>query len=89
MNMDETKLYSWYLGPKADNSDLLERLIPEAMCDCVFWRRNFPAVGPSFFIYFSFPSHATPPGGEYITCVVDAPSVVAKSMAAARWGKES
>jgi glutamate/tyrosine decarboxylase-like PLP-dependent enzyme len=41
MNMDETKLYSWFLGPKAENADLLERLILEALRDCVFWRRNF------------------------------------------------
>jgi glutamate/tyrosine decarboxylase-like PLP-dependent enzyme len=39
--MDETKLYSWFLGPKAENADLLERLILEALRDCVFWRRNF------------------------------------------------
>ena len=41
MNMGETKLYSWFLGPKAENADLLERLILEALRDCVFWRRNF------------------------------------------------
>ena len=28
MNMDETKLYSWFLGPKAENADMLERLFP-------------------------------------------------------------
>ncbi len=39
--MEETKLYSWFLGPKAENADLLERLILEALRDCVFWRRNF------------------------------------------------
>ena len=39
--MDETKLYSWFLGPKAENADLLERLILEALRDVVFWRRNF------------------------------------------------
>src|SRR5215468_307723 len=39
--MDETKLYSWFLGPKAENADLLERLVLEALRDCVFWRRNF------------------------------------------------
>jgi glutamate/tyrosine decarboxylase-like PLP-dependent enzyme len=39
--MDETKLYSWFLGPKAENADMLERLILEALRDCVFWRRNF------------------------------------------------
>jgi hypothetical protein len=41
MNMDETKLYSWFLGPKAENADMLERLVLEALRDCVFWRRNF------------------------------------------------
>ena len=39
--MSDTKLYSWFLGPKAENADLLERLILEALRDCVFWRRNF------------------------------------------------
>jgi hypothetical protein len=41
MNMDETILYSWFLGPKAENADMLERLVLEALRDCVFWRRNF------------------------------------------------
>src|SRR6266542_1876719 len=41
LEMDETKLYSWFLGPKAENADLLERLVLEALRDCVFWRRNF------------------------------------------------
>jgi hypothetical protein len=41
MNMDETKIYSWFLGPKAENADMLERLVLEALSDCVFWRRNF------------------------------------------------
>jgi len=39
--MDETKLYSWFLGPKAENADMLERLVLEALRDCVFRRRNF------------------------------------------------
>ena len=39
--MEDTKLYSWFLGPKAENADILERLILEALRDCVFWRRNF------------------------------------------------
>jgi hypothetical protein len=38
--MDE-KLYSWFLGPKAENADIFERLVLEALRDCVFWRRNF------------------------------------------------
>jgi hypothetical protein len=32
MNMDETKLYSWFLGPKADNADMLERLSAQELC---------------------------------------------------------
>lgn len=39
--MDDKKLYSWFLGPKAENADFLERLVLEALRDCVFWRRNF------------------------------------------------
>ncbi|HEU0173340.1 MAG TPA: hypothetical protein VFV58_03695 [Blastocatellia bacterium] len=31
MNIDETKLYSWFLGPKAENADMLERLVLEAL----------------------------------------------------------
>jgi glutamate/tyrosine decarboxylase-like PLP-dependent enzyme len=38
--MDE-RLYSWFLGPKAENADIFERLVLEALRDCVFWRRNF------------------------------------------------
>jgi hypothetical protein len=41
MNMDETKLYSRFLGTKAENADMLERLVLETLRDCVFWRRNF------------------------------------------------
>ncbi len=39
--MDNQKLYSWFLGPKAENADVLEKLMLEALRDCVFWRRNF------------------------------------------------
>ncbi len=39
--MDETKLYSLFLVPNAENADLLERLILEALRDCVSWRLNF------------------------------------------------
>jgi hypothetical protein len=38
--MDETKLYSWFLGPKAENADMLERLILEPLRDCVFWSQG-------------------------------------------------
>jgi len=37
----DAKLYSWFLGPKAENAALLEDLVLEAVRDCVFWRRNF------------------------------------------------
>ena len=39
--MDETTFYPWFLGPKAENAELLEKLVLEALRDCVFWRRNF------------------------------------------------
>ena len=39
--MNDHQLYSWFLGPKAENADFLERLVLEALRDCVFWRRNF------------------------------------------------
>jgi hypothetical protein len=47
-----------------------------------------PDAGSSFFIYFSSPLHTIPPGPEYITCVVDAPGVIAERVAAALWGKK-
>ena len=34
-------LNAWFLGPRAENADLLERLITEALRDHVFWRRNY------------------------------------------------
>lgn len=34
-------LESWFLGPKAENADILEQLLVEAFRDHVFWRRNF------------------------------------------------
>lgn len=35
-----------FLGPKAENADLLERLLTEVLRDHVFWRRNFHASDP-------------------------------------------
>lgn len=32
---------AWFLGPRAENADLLERLAVEAIRDHAFWRRNF------------------------------------------------
>jgi hypothetical protein len=34
-------LASIFLGPKAENADVFERLLLEAVRDHVFWRRNF------------------------------------------------
>jgi glutamate/tyrosine decarboxylase-like PLP-dependent enzyme len=34
-------LPAWFLGPRAENADLLERLVVEALRDHVFWRRNY------------------------------------------------
>ncbi|HEU4641003.1 MAG TPA: pyridoxal-dependent decarboxylase [Gemmatimonadaceae bacterium] len=34
-------LSAWFLGPRAENAELLERLVTEALRDHVFWRRNY------------------------------------------------
>ncbi|MBX6364941.1 MAG: decarboxylase [Gemmatimonadetes bacterium] len=34
-------LRAWFLGPRAENGDLLERLVVEALRDHIFWRRNY------------------------------------------------
>ena len=34
-------LRGWFLGPRAENADLLERLVSEALRDHIFWRRNY------------------------------------------------
>jgi glutamate/tyrosine decarboxylase-like PLP-dependent enzyme len=34
-------LHAWFLGPRAENAELLERLVVEALRDHVFWRRNY------------------------------------------------
>jgi tyrosine decarboxylase len=34
-------LKAWFLGPRAENADLLEHLVLEALRDHVFWRRNY------------------------------------------------
>jgi glutamate/tyrosine decarboxylase-like PLP-dependent enzyme len=34
-------LRAWFLGPRGENAELLERLIVEALRDHVFWRRNY------------------------------------------------
>ena len=42
MSVDKSgsALRSWFLGPRAENAELLERLVTEALRDHVFWRRN-------------------------------------------------
>ena len=39
-------LRSWFLGPRAENAALLERLVTEALRDHVFWRRNYHPEDP-------------------------------------------
>lgn len=34
-------LRAWFLGPRAENAELLEHLVVEALRDHVFWRRNY------------------------------------------------
>jgi glutamate/tyrosine decarboxylase-like PLP-dependent enzyme len=38
---------AWFLGPKAENADELERLVVEAVRDQVFWRRNYHPNDPT------------------------------------------
>lgn len=38
---------AWFLGPKAENADELEKLIIEAIRDHSFWRRNFHPQDPT------------------------------------------
>jgi glutamate/tyrosine decarboxylase-like PLP-dependent enzyme len=45
--LPETPFEALFLGPAAENADLFERFILEALRDHVFWRRNFhPEDGP-------------------------------------------
>ncbi|HEX6965602.1 MAG TPA: pyridoxal-dependent decarboxylase [Gemmatimonadaceae bacterium] len=34
-------LSAWFLGPHAENAEMFERLVTEALRDHVFWRRNY------------------------------------------------
>ena len=34
-------LHAWFLGPRAENAEMLERLVTEALRDHCFWRRNY------------------------------------------------
>ncbi|SJM89375.1 pyridoxal phosphate-dependent decarboxylase family protein [Crenothrix polyspora] len=46
-NTGTRALEAWFLGPKAENADELERFIVEAIRDQVFWRRNFHPSDPT------------------------------------------
>ncbi|MBD0326339.1 MAG: decarboxylase, partial [Pyrinomonadaceae bacterium] len=37
---------AWFLGPKGENADVMERLVVEAIRDQAFWRRNFHPSDP-------------------------------------------
>jgi hypothetical protein len=37
---------AWFLGPKGENADVMERLVVEAIRDQAFWRRNFHPGDP-------------------------------------------
>ena len=37
----DESLRAWFLGPRAENADMMERLVVEALRDHVFWRRNY------------------------------------------------
>ena len=42
MSLDSKEaIRAWFLGPRGENAELLERLIVEALRDHVFWRRNY------------------------------------------------
>ena len=34
-------MHAWFLGPRGENAELLERLVVEALRDHIFWRRNY------------------------------------------------
>src|SRR5215208_6398461 len=38
---------AWFLGPKGENADVLERLITEAIRDQAFWRKNYHPDDPT------------------------------------------
>ncbi|MEQ9401434.1 MAG: pyridoxal-dependent decarboxylase [Longimicrobiales bacterium] len=40
MSDSDAAMRAWFLGPRAENADLFERLLTEALRDHVFWRRN-------------------------------------------------
>lgn len=39
-------LEAWFLGPRAENADILERLVVQAVRDQAYWRRNYHPEDP-------------------------------------------
>ena len=37
---------AWFLGPRGENAEVLERLVVEAVRDQVYWRQNFHPMDP-------------------------------------------
>lgn len=40
MSDPDDRLPAWFLGPKGENAEILERLVLEVLRDSVFWRRK-------------------------------------------------
>lgn len=43
----ETRLLAWFLGPKAENGELLEEVILQVLRDYLHWRRNYFPEDPA------------------------------------------
>ena len=57
-------LRAWFLGPRAENAELLERLVVESLRDHVFWRRNYhPEDGVVIHYAYRAKDSALPPPG--------------------------
>jgi hypothetical protein len=44
---------AWFLGPKAENAEVLERLVVEAIRDQAFWRRNYHPGDPTLYLLYA------------------------------------
>ncbi|QRN94179.1 decarboxylase [Archangium violaceum] len=42
----DRQVEAWFLGPRAENAELFEQLVVEALRDHAFWRRNFHPSDP-------------------------------------------
>ena len=56
---------AWFLGPKGENADELERLIAEAIRDQAFWRKNYHPGDPSAI------TEQIKAGEEYVRTMAD------------------